>query len=129
MKRSITISDASLYPGYEILRSIEAGKEEDLPSELKKTLAEAQSLADACRTPDPLETAKNIQSAICARVRYAYMTNRSDVDTAVGALLNGTADCDGYADAFYLVGSLAGLDVRYQHGIRPDTPHILHSLQ
>ena len=117
MKKTITITDIRLYPGYEILRSIEAGKEEDLPSELKKTLAEAQSLADTCRTPDPLETAKNIQSAICARVRYAYMTNRSDVDTAVGALLNGTADCDGYADAFYLVGSLAGLDVRYQHGI------------
>jgi len=116
MKKTITISNISLYPGYEILRSIEAGTEDKLPSKLKKTLAEARSMAEACRTPDPLETAKNIQSVLCSRVRYAYMTNKSDVDTAVGALLNGTADCDGYADAFYLVGSLAGLEVRYQHG-------------
>ena len=117
MKKTITITDISLYPGYEILRSVEAGKEESLSFELKKTLAEALSMADACRTADPLETAKNIQSALCERVLYAYMTNQSRADTAVGALLNGTADCDGYADAFYLVGSLAGLDVRYQQGI------------
>ena len=117
MKRTITITDISLYPGSEILRSIEAGKEDTLPSVLKKTLAQAQSMADACRTSDPLETAKNIQNAICSRVLYAYMTNVSDADTAVGALLNGTADCDGYADAFYLVGTLAGLEVRCQHGI------------
>ena len=117
MKKTITVTDISLYPGYEILRSVEAGTEEALSSELKKTLAEALSIADACRASDPLETAKNIQSALCERVRYAYMTNMSNVDTAIGALLSGVADCDGYADAFYLVGSLAGLDVRYQQGI------------
>ena len=117
MKKTITVTDISFYPGYEILRSIEAGKEETLPSKLQKTLAEARSMADACRASDPLETAKNIQSAICARVLYAYMTNMSDSDTAIGVLLSGAADCDGYADAFYLVGRLAGLEVRYQHGI------------
>ncbi len=74
-------------------------------------------MAEACQTSDPLETAKNIQSAICEKTRYAYMTNRSHVDTAMGVLLKGVADCDGYADAFYLVGALAGLEVRYQHGI------------
>lgn len=117
MKRSITISDASLYPGYEILRSVEAGTESELPSELRETLTEARAMAEACKTTDPLETAKNIQSALCEKTRYAYMTNRSHVDTAMGILLKGVADCDGYADAFYLVGGLAGLEVRYQHGI------------
>lgn len=117
MKKSITISDASLYPGYEILRSVEAGTESELPSELRETLTEARAMAEACKTTDPLETAKNIQSALCEKTRYAYMTNRSHVDTAMGILLKGVADCDGYADAFYLVGGLAGLEVRYQHGI------------
>ena len=117
MKRTITITDISLYPGYEILRSVELGTEDELSSELKKTLAEARSMAEACRTSDPLETAKNIQSALCAKVRYASMTNQSNADTAIGPLLQGVADCDGYADAFYLVGGLAGLEVRYQHGI------------
>lgn len=117
MKRTITVSNVSFYPGYEILRSVETGTEAELPSELRETLAEARSMAEACQTSDPLETAKNIQSAICEKTRYAYMTNRSHVDTAMGVLLKGVADCDGYADAFYLVGGLAGLDVRYQYGI------------
>lgn len=117
MKKIIKIGNVSYYPGYEILRSVKAGTEGKLTSQLKKTLAEARAMADACRTPDPLETAKNIQSAICARTRYAYMTNQSKVDTAIGVLLNGTADCDGYADAFYLVGGLAGLEVQYQCGV------------
>lgn len=117
MKSSIQITNISFYPGYEILRSVEEGTEENLTSELKKTLAEARTMADACRTSDPLETAINIQSAICDKVLYASMTNSSRADTAVGALLHGAADCDGYADAFYLVGGLAGLDIRYQYGI------------
>jgi hypothetical protein len=58
MKKTITVTDISFYPGYEILRNIEAGREDTLPSMLQKTLAEARSMADACRTSDPLETAK-----------------------------------------------------------------------
>ena len=128
MKRTITVTNISRYPGYEIIRSIEAGKEETLSTELRKTLAEARSMAEACRTSDPLQTAKNIQSSICARVSYAAMTNKSIVDTAVGALLNAVADCDGYSDAFYLVGSLAGLEIRYQHGISSEYDHENHKI-
>lgn len=42
--------------------------------------------------------------------------DKSECDSSIGAILNGKADCDGYSDAFYLIGSLVGLDVRYQHG-------------
>lgn len=117
LKRTITVSNTSLYPGYEILLSIENGTENKLSSQLKQTLTEAQAMAEACRTADPLETAKNIQAALCEKVRYAYMTNMSNADTAIGPFLRGTADCDGYADVFCLVGTLAGLEVRCQHGI------------
>ena len=37
-------------------------------------------------------------------------------DAAVGVLLDGIADCDGYSDAFYLLGNLAGFTVRLVHG-------------
>ena len=123
VKKTITVTGIRFYLGYEILRAVETGKEAELNSTLRKTLAEAQAMAEACRTSDPLETAKNIQNAICERVRYAYMTSMSDVDTAVGPLLKNVADCDGYADAFYLVGGLAGLEVRCQHGIASNYDH------
>ncbi|MBR4309120.1 MAG: hypothetical protein IKT58_05955 [Oscillospiraceae bacterium] len=105
-----------MYPGYEILRSVNNGTEDQLSYKLKQTLAEAKAIADACRTTDPLETAENIQKAICERVVYANMTNMSDVDTAIAPLLDGAGDCDGYADAFYLIGGLAGLEVRCLQG-------------
>lgn len=36
--------------------------------------------------------------------------------TCVGALLDGRANCAGYSDAFYLLATLAGFQVRYQGG-------------
>ena len=129
VKKTITVTDISFYPGYEILRAVETGKEAELNSTFRKTLAEAQTMAEACRTSDPLETAKNIQNAICERVSYAYMTNMSDVDTAVGTLLKNVADCDGYADTFYLVGGLAGLEVRCQHGIASNYDHEKNTIE
>ena len=129
VKKTITVTGISFYPGYEILRAVEEGKEATLNSTLRKTLAEAQAMAEACLTANPLETAKNIQNAICDRVSYAYMTNMSDVDTAVGTLLKNVADCDGYADTFYLVGGLACLEVRCQHGIASNYNHEKNTIE
>ena len=63
-----------------------------------------------------LETARNIHDQLCQLIEYSDDESADDDDTAIGALLSGRANCDGYADAFYLVGSIAGLHVRYQHG-------------
>ncbi len=54
---------------------------------------------------------------ICKTVTYytdaqAY----AEKDQAIGALLNGKADCDGYSEAFYLLCNLAGIPARFQHG-------------
>ncbi len=113
---SITLDIENLYPGLEIALAVENGKEKELSSQLQKTLTEAQKMAKDCKSTDPRETAMAIHDAICKCTEYETRNSRSDNDTAVGVLLNGKADCDGYADAFYLVGMLAGLEVRYQHG-------------
>ena len=79
-------------------------------------IAAARALASACRSNDPLETVRKIHDALCDRIVYTSDEDMDEDDTAVGALLNGQANCDGYSDAFFLVGRLAGLEVRYQHG-------------
>lgn len=113
---AITIQIKSLYPGKEIILAVNSGRESSLSSRLRQTLNEARSIASSCKTSDPETTAKNIHDAICKRVTYTTADDKSDNDTAVGVLLNGKADCDGYSDAFYLVCTLAGLNVRLQHG-------------
>ena len=113
---AITVGIKSLYPGTEITLALENGTEKALGARLGQTLAAARDMADACAAASPLDTARNIHDALCDGVVYETREGTTENDTAVGALLNGLADCDGYSDAFRLVGTLAGLNVRMQHG-------------
>ena len=113
---AICIGVKTLYPGTEILLAVDAGTTGSLSPRLQETLESARALADQCRASTPLETARNLHDALCERITYTIDDKTDEDDTAIGALLSGQADCDGYSDAFVLVGRLAGLNVRYQHG-------------
>ena len=64
-----------------------------------------------------------VHDALCARITYdAAEDENGDKDCAIGALLNGRADCDGYADAMMLCCSLTGIPCRYIHGQSVDPP-------
>ena len=54
--------------------------------------------------------------SISENLRWGNDDATDEDDCCIGALLDGRANCDGYADALLLVGRLAGLNVRYQHG-------------
>ena len=114
--RIISIEVTAVYPGTRILQAVEAGDDSFLTAREKETLAAAQRLAEDCRREDGLSTARAIHDALCETVVYTDDRTTEEDDTAIGALLNGQANCDGYADAFLLAGTLAGLKVRYQHG-------------
>lgn len=103
------------YPGKRIALAASGG-EVELTRQEEKALAAARELADACRRESGLETARAIHDALCAMITYTDDPAADMDDNATGALLNGRANCDGYADAFRLVGTLCGLEVRCQHG-------------
>ena len=64
-----------------------------------------------------LEREKQLHDLLCDRITYyTDDTPHDENDCAVGALLNGLADCDGYADAFCLCATLSGLQAQFQHG-------------
>lgn len=112
----IKVKVSTRYPGTRIVNAVRAENYMDLDHRERETLSAAMELADACRREDPLETALLIHDALCERIAYTDDENSDEDDNAIGALLDGRANCDGYADAFYLAGTLAGLEVRYQHG-------------
>ena len=121
----ITISNAAhvinihinkLYPGRAVMRAVETGNREGLSAREMEVWSAASQIAGVLRTEDTLMTAKLVHDWICDHVIYADDETTDEDDTAIGAILNGRANCDGYADAFYLIGSLAGLNIRYQHG-------------
>ena len=112
----IELRDCSYYPGTNIIKAVRNGDTSMLSDREKETMEAARRIADESSAADPLTTAKNIHDYLCAHVVYTDYESTDEDDTAIGAILNGQANCDGYADAFYLAGSLAGLNIRYQHG-------------
>ncbi len=82
----------------------------------KQALEEAQRIVRAA-PKDELACERYLHDTICQRVTY-YTNDNSyeEKDQAVGALLNGKADCDGYSETFYLLCNMADIPARFQHG-------------
>ena len=113
----ISIQIERLFPGTAIILAQQTGDGRALTAREQETwqaAAEVAQAAAACGSP--LETARFIHDWLCEKNVYIVDEESDEDDTAIGAVLNGRANCDGYSDAFYLIGTLAGLNVRYQHG-------------
>ena len=119
----IGLENLKYYAGWRISRLQETGKTDLLTSREKETLGAALTVAEQASGSD-LEKERFLFDALCGRITYDADPNDmdSDRDCAVGAFLNGRADCDGYADAMMLCCSLSGIPCRYIHGRAVDSP-------
>ncbi|MBR3475427.1 MAG: hypothetical protein IKH34_10260 [Oscillospiraceae bacterium] len=109
---AIRVQIHGCYPAVEILRAVDTETVRELPSQQQDCLAAALDLAEHCRNEDPMETLESIRQAL-AEIELLPEGGDAEADSAVGALLQKKASLRGLADAFYLVGSLAGLELRY----------------
>ena len=113
---SVHLSDVSYYAGWRISRLWQNGQPDLLSPRERQTLEAAQELVSGA-SGSGLEKERFIYDALCRRITYQPEDDSSnEKDCAIGALLNGLADCDGYADAMLLCCSLAGIPCRYMHG-------------
>ena len=114
---SLMFVNCQYYEGKRIVHAWRNGKTALLSSRERDTLEKARQMVSGIQGSD-LEKEKAVHDLLCRHV--TYYTNSSleqeEKDCAIGAILNGKADCDGYSDAFYLLGSLVGLEVRFLKG-------------
>lgn len=112
----ILLDQIIYYPGWRIAHLWKSGNTEAMTEREKQTLDEALALVSGIPGGD-LEKERYIYDALCGRITYDLTDDGTgDKDCAIGALLNGRADCDGYADAMLLCCSLAGIPCKYMHG-------------
>lgn len=112
----VLLSGVTYYAGWIILHRWQNGTADQLSSQEKLTLEKALALVSGASGTD-LEKERYIYDELCARITYDTSDDSSgDKDCAIGALLNGRADCDGYSDAMLLCCGLAGIPCRFIHG-------------
>lgn len=115
-QRIITISDPQYMPGMKVAICAKNGWTNRLDQQERKLLQTATKLVQQSTkgAQSDYDIIRALHDALIQKTNYTFFS--PDQDNAIGALLNGAADCDGYADAFYLLCSLAGYDVYFQFG-------------
>lgn len=116
----IRYTDIEYYPGFKVVAASRSGQFEKLSIDEMELYELATQIIDTANasTSDTLSLEIYLHDEITRRC--SYYTDGYDgltrKDTALGALVDGLADCDGYSDAFYLLANLAGFNVRLMRG-------------
>jgi len=127
--------DANMRPALKMLHAWETGDRSALAADEALALDTALAWAESCRRSSGLETEAAIFDLLCERLVYAHdaVAMGSDTpeyvraSTSVGAFVDGVAQCQGYAEAFWLLGKLCGLDVETQYGFPGDNVKAKHA--
>ena len=117
------------YPGKRCAYAYTSGNTDILSEDEKQLLDRALEIAPAFGGTDE-ETVRQIHDYICDTVSH-YQEGPEAVSTAADALIGGEAVCSGYADAFYLLCSLKGIDAAYIPGkyVNGDYAHIWNAVR
>ena len=108
--------------GAVIARAWETGDTSALTEKELKTYGKAVEIMRGLRSTDDAALAREIHDKLCQMAQYDYDNKEERHGDAIGAVLEGKATCAGYADAYYMLCRMAGLDVRVIHGWVGDKP-------
>ena len=104
------------YPGTRVANAyLSRNKEQawmNLTAEEQKLYNIAVGIVDeANKRNSEVEKARYIHNEIVSLAKYDYENQSSRNNTAIGALIDHYAQCQGYSDAFYMLGRMCGLNV------------------
>lgn len=95
------------YPGTRVANAYLRGNKDGLTMDEVQLYDKAVEIVnEAKKRPSILAQEHYIHNEICRRVSYEV-----DKNTAISALVYGKADCDGYADTFYMLCRMMGWNV------------------
>jgi len=134
----VTVKEITYYPGDRILSAYRAGNTDALSEKEQEVLTLALEVVQEAeeQTDSDLEKERFLHDWICERVKYEnpdMEIEREDYIkltelSCIGTMLEGKANCQGYADTFYLLGNLAGFEVRRLFG-ETDAGHVWNCIR
>ena len=131
-RREKVLYETGVYPGAKVAYAYRTGKTSILNNDEKKLYGVALKIvSEANQQPTDLRKELFIHEKITERVSY-YTANTGERSprhcTAIGALLDGRANCQGYSDAFYMLGRMAGFKVWKMTGVANNNPHVWNTI-
>ena len=125
--------ELNVYPGARVEYAYRTGNTSILTNEERKLYNIAVEIVrEAKRQPNSLLKEYYIHEKITERVTYYNLQGGSETSrhlTAIGALIDGKANCQGYTDAFYMLGRMAGLNVGRMSGNAAGGPHAWNTIE
>lgn len=121
------------YPGERVAYAYTHGDTSFLDAEEKQLYDAAVRIVDEAKnfSSKPLYRELYIHDAITERVTYHNESPQpvfARFKTASGALLDGKANCQGYADAFYMLATMCGFNVDKINGYGNDEYHVWNTI-
>lgn len=119
------------YPGTRVANAYLKKNTSWLSQDEVKLYKVAAPIADKLNKEKYLEDrAMTIYLEIMNRATYLTgdMKNQPRFVTAIGALVDGKANCQGYADAFYMLGRMCGLEVGRMNGTANGEAHMWNTI-
>lgn len=128
------------YPGDRMIKAHNSGDMSILNDEEKEALEKAVKIVEelkAASESEPVLELK-IHNWLCDNITYDDSTrsvfNPKKIPpnlTAVGALINGSANCQGYSDAFCVLATLAGftVDRQYCRDVNNGDLHVINNIK
>ena len=100
------------YPGTKVANAYISGDKSKLTLEEEELYDIAVGIVyEANKLSSEREKARYIHKIICDRAYYPDDKSEITHENAIGAIVVGKTDCEGYTDAFYMLGRMCGLNV------------------
>lgn len=132
-KSSQVLYEVNIYPGAKVAYAYRTGDTSILNNEEHRLYNTAVKIVNAAKSqPTDLRKELYIHEKITDSVSYYTAQTNSKTPrhcTAVGALLDGRANCQGYSDTFYMLGQMAGLNVGKMTGNANNGPHVWNTIE
>ncbi|MBE6107790.1 MAG: hypothetical protein E7192_04045 [Erysipelotrichaceae bacterium] len=136
-EKKVTINPV-YYPGVKLTAYHRADNQSSLTQKETKLYEKALKIVEEAKseTSTEIELEAWLSSWLSRNIVYVSESSDNYSDfllprewTAFGAIIDGKANCQGFADAFYLLASLCGFNVRYQFGESEDAGHVWNAIE
>ena len=125
--------ELSLYPGTKVAYAYRTGDTSILSGEEKKLYNVAVKIVNEAKQRNTTLLREHyIHETITEMVTY-YNTKSNAKQprhcNAIGALIDGKANCQGYADSFYMLGRMLNLNVGKMSGVANKEKHVWNTIE